>query len=91
MADKKFSASEIVRHALSWGEESIAAMIDAHTSADGVITDSKHVAYLQGLLKQMRAYRNKRFGPKPDHFAGTHLVDAFTMKPVLHPIKDVSK
>lgn len=58
---KRYTASEIVRAALHWGEENITAMIDAHTTADGKIIETDYVAGLVELRKQMRAYRRKRF------------------------------
>lgn len=80
MKPKKLSVSEIVRQALIWGEESVAAMIDGHTPPFGEVVDSEHVRDLRSLRDQMRAYRNKRFGPRPDPFVGTELVDAMSLK-----------
>ncbi len=80
MAEKKFTASEIVNHALTWAEESIAHMIEAHTPADSAVIDPEHVAYLRNLQRQMRAYRWKRFGLRPDPLAGAKRVDAMTTK-----------
>lgn len=89
MSGKKLSASDIVRHAIIWGRESIANMIEAHTSDTGEVTDIEHVAYLKGLHRQMGVYYDKRFGPRPDPFAGASMVDAMTLEPISpSPIKD---
>lgn len=78
--DKKFTAREIVHHALNWGEENIANMIEAHTGDDDTIINPEHVAYLKNLRAQMRAYRKKRFGWVYDPLAGTKRVNAMTTK-----------
>lgn len=78
---KKFTASEIVRAALHWGEESITAMIDAHRPQFGELdTKDEYIAYLLNLRRQMSAYSRKRFGKRPDPLEGAVLVDAMTMK-----------
>lgn len=76
----KLSASQIVHHALHWGEENITAMIDAHTTPDGTYIEEGYVLSLLELRRQMCAYRVKRFGKPEDPFKGSVLVDAFTTK-----------
>jgi len=80
---KKYTAAEIVHAALHWGEENITAMIDAHASIDGnVPVDDEHVAYLLELRRQMRAYRKRRVGVRPDPFKDCITIDAMTGKEV---------
>ena len=79
---KKHSAADLTRQALNWATESIGAMIEAHTPADGPVIDPEHVAGLKNLRNQMLAYRKKRFGWTYDPTHGAKKMDALSRKPI---------
>jgi len=60
----KMTASQIVYTALIWAEESMYTMIDGTHESD------PHRAELKDELKQLRAYRKRRYGQPSDPFAG---------------------
>lgn len=68
----KLTASEIIYKALVWAEESMEQMVDGDPGEYG-----KQVA---DELRQLRAYRRKRFGERPDPIAGTKKVPAISTK-----------
>lgn len=65
----KMTAGEIVHAALVWGEEGMAQMVDA------CHMDDPYRAEVLDQLKQLRAYRRKRFGEMPDPTADARLVN----------------
>lgn len=67
MSDKMTSV-EIIYTALIWAEESMALMID------GCHDDDPYRAEVMGQLKQMRAYKRRRFGKPDDPFKDAKLV-----------------
>ena len=64
----KLTATEIVRIALIWAEESM------HQMVDGCDRDDPYRADVADQLKQMKAYNRRRFGERPDPLAGAKLV-----------------
>lgn len=64
----KMTAAEIIYTALVWGEESMAQMIS------GCAEDDPYRADVSDQLKQLRAYRKRRFPPPPDPFKGAKLM-----------------
>lgn len=64
----KMNAAEIVRVAIIWAEESMCEMIH------GCSHDDPYRKQVQDLLKQMRTYRNRRFGKPRDPFEGGKLL-----------------
>lgn len=61
----RMPADKIIYNALVWAEESMLAMLGGLPVADA------YRVKLLDELKQMRAYRNRRFGKPKDPFAGT--------------------
>lgn len=70
---KKLTSSEIVYKALVWAEESMEEMI---RGCDG----NEYGQEVEAELKQLRAYRKKRFGASADQFKGAKLVNAVETK-----------
>lgn len=64
----KMTATEIVRIALIWAEESMAQMVG------GLADSDPHKAEVKDELRQLRAYRKRRYGSPPDPFKGTRKV-----------------
>jgi hypothetical protein len=60
----KMTAAEIVYTALVWGEESMVQMVAGCHESDPYRTE------VAEQLKQLRAYRKRRFGTPPDPFEG---------------------
>jgi len=71
----KMSASEIVYFALVWADENVEAMMTACRESDPEL-----VKTLADNLRQMRAYRIKRFGKPANPMADAKLVDAVTFR-----------
>lgn len=74
MQPRKMTAGEIVHTALIWGEESMEQMIA------GTDKDDPYHAQVKSELKQLRAYRKRRFGERPDPTAGCKLVSALEIR-----------
>ena len=68
----KLSAAEIIYKALVWAEESMEQMVDGDPGEYG-----KQVA---DELRQLRAYRKKRFGERPDPLVGAKKFEAFSTR-----------
>lgn len=75
---KKLKDSEVIYHALIWGEENIAAMLEATRDS----ADPEYRAELERLIKAMRKYRERKYGRQNDPLEGTVLVDALSGLPV---------
>jgi hypothetical protein len=65
----KLSASQIVYVAITWAEESMLQMIG------GCDKDDPYRAEVLDELKQIRTYRDKRFGKPADPFKDARLVN----------------
>lgn len=65
----KMTAGEIVYAALVWGEEGMAQMVHACHA------DDPYRAEVLEQLKQLRAYRKKRFGEMREPTEGARLVN----------------
>lgn len=63
------TASEIVHTALVWGEEGMVQMVRACHA------DDPYRAEVKDQLKQLRAYRRKRFGERKEPTEGARLVN----------------
>lgn len=74
MTDKmgKLSASQIIYKALVWAEEGMEQMVDADPHGYGIIVSDE--------LKQLRAYRYRRFGKPKDPLEGAKKVSAWDTK-----------
>lgn len=70
---EKLSAAQIVYIAISWAEESMLQMID------GCQDDDPYRAEVLDQIKQMRVYRNARFGKPKNPLEGAVLVDAMEL------------
>ena len=76
---EKLSAAEIVYAAITWAEESMLQMIAGCDESD------PYRAEVRDQLKQMRAYRDRRFGkPRNNPFEGARLVDMATLRQSQH-------
>lgn len=64
----KMTAVEIIQIAITWADESMVQMIS------GLSSDDPHRAEVKDQLKQMRAYRKRRFGNPKDPFEGAKLL-----------------
>ena len=71
MTQEKLSSGELVLQAFIWAEESIGEMIRGTEDSD------PHRAYLLSLRKQMKAYRQRRFGKLKDPLDGARLVSVY--------------
>lgn len=65
----KMTAGEIIHAALVWGEEGMEQMVN------GCDHDDPYRAEVLDQLKQLRAYRKKRFGVRPEPTDGAKLVN----------------
>jgi hypothetical protein len=71
---EKLSAAELVYIAITWAEEGMIQMID------GCHNDDPYRADVKNQLKQMRAYRRRRFGKPTNPFEGAKLVNMTEMR-----------
>lgn len=69
----KLSPTQIIYTALVWAEESMAQMVD------GCGPDDEYGKKTADKLKQLRAYRHKRFGKHKDPFKDAKLVDIYDL------------
>lgn len=67
---KKMTAAEIILAALIWGDESMSQMVEGLHDGDPYKDDVKN------QLKQLRAYRRRRFGEIKDPTDDCKLVSA---------------
>lgn len=65
------TAHEIIYTALVWGEESLTQMIVGCSPKD------PYRAECEGKLRQLQAYRKRRFGKEKNLLEGSKLVDVF--------------
>lgn len=65
---KKLTAAEIIFTALVWGDESMSQMIE------GLHDGDPYKAEVKSELKQLRAYRQRRFGKDRNPFEGCKTV-----------------
>lgn len=71
----KLSAAEIVYMAITWAEESMAQMVA------GCDADDPYRAEVKDWMKQMRAYRDRRFGkPQNNPFEGAKLINMMELR-----------
>lgn len=74
MKRKRMTPRQIILFALVWADENIEAYIDAITGVSD-LEDSR--TELRWKLKQLRAYRRRRFGGHTDPFADAKMVNVF--------------
>jgi len=68
MTSTKMTAAEIMLVAITWAEESMVQMIG------GMPVDDPYRDEVRSQLKQMRAYRKRRFGKPHNPFEGAKLL-----------------
>lgn len=71
---EKLSATDLVRISIIWAEESMRQMIY------GCSDDDPYRAEVKDQLRQLLAYRNRRFGKPKDPLAGAKLVNVTEMR-----------
>ena len=76
----KMNAAEIVRIAIIWAEESMCEMIH------GCHEDDPYRKQVQDQLKQLRDYRNRRFGKSRDPFEGAESLGLDELRKLPHTI-----
>lgn len=64
----KMTSAEIIETAIIWAEESMEQMLF------GLSDDDAHRVVVKDQLKQLRAYRKRRFGKRIDPFEGAKLL-----------------
>lgn len=74
----KLTGAEIIYVAITWAEESMALMID------GCHDDDPYRAEVMDQLKQMRAYKRRRFGKPDDPFKDAKLVSLEELRASAH-------
>lgn len=66
--NRRMTAAEVIYTALVWAEESMAQMVH------GCGPDSEHGRHIADEIKQLRAYRVRRFGKERSPFEGSKLM-----------------
>lgn len=71
----KMTTAEIIHVAITWAEESMVQMVG------GCHEDDPYRADVLDQLKQIRAYKRRRYGKPEDPFKDAKLVSIFDLKP----------